>query len=82
MLDNLKGYEHFAKEAKAGDIIVTGKNFGSGSSRQQAVDCFVALGVFVCWLNLWSYLRKKRYQCRISYSHLYFRAIERATIRK
>ena len=43
--DNLKGYEHFAKEAKAGDIIVTGKNFGSGSSRQQAVDCFVALGV-------------------------------------
>ena len=44
-LDNLKGYEHFAKEAKAGDIILTGKNFGAGSSRQQAVDCFIALGI-------------------------------------
>jgi 3-isopropylmalate/(R)-2-methylmalate dehydratase large subunit len=42
---NLKGYENFAKEAKPGDIIVTGKNFGAGSSRQQAVDCFKALGV-------------------------------------
>lgn len=44
-LGNLKGYEHFAQEARAGDIIVTGKNFGSGSSRQQAVDCFRALGI-------------------------------------
>jgi len=43
--DNLSGYENFAKEAKKGDIIVTGKNFGAGSSRQQAVDCFVALGI-------------------------------------
>ncbi len=43
--DNLKGYEDFAKRARPGDLIVTGKNFGSGSSRQQAVDCFVALGV-------------------------------------
>ncbi len=43
--DNLKGYEHFAKEAKPGDIIVTGKNFGAGSSRQQAVDCFIALKI-------------------------------------
>ncbi len=43
--DNLKGYEDFAKRAKPGDIIVTGKNFGSGSSRQQAVDCFKALGI-------------------------------------
>ena len=25
--------------------MVAGKNFGSGSSRQQAVDCFVSLGV-------------------------------------
>ncbi len=25
--------------------MVCGKNFGSGSSRQQAVDCFVSLGV-------------------------------------
>ncbi|NOZ46494.1 MAG: 3-isopropylmalate dehydratase large subunit [Chlorobi bacterium] len=43
--DNLKGYEDFAKKAKPGDIIVTQKNFGSGSSRQQAVDCFKALGI-------------------------------------
>ena len=43
--DNLEGYKDFAQKAKAGDIIVTGKNFGSGSSRQQAVDCFVSLGV-------------------------------------
>ena len=45
--DNLKGYEDFAKKAKPEDIIITGKNFGSGSSRQQAVDCFKALGVTV-----------------------------------
>jgi 3-isopropylmalate/(R)-2-methylmalate dehydratase large subunit len=43
--DNLEGYEDFAKKAKKGDIVFTGKNFGSGSSRQQAVDCFKALGV-------------------------------------
>jgi 3-isopropylmalate dehydratase small subunit len=43
--DNLKGYEDFAKKAQPGDIIVTGKNFGAGSSRQQAVDCFQALGI-------------------------------------
>ena len=43
--DNLPGYENFAKNAREGDIVVTGKNFGSGSSRQQAVDCFVSLGI-------------------------------------
>ncbi len=43
--DNLRGYEDFAKKAMKGDIVVTGKNFGSGSSRQQAVDCFAALGI-------------------------------------
>ena len=42
---NLAGYEDFAKKVKPGDIVVTGKNFGSGSSRQQAVDCFISLGV-------------------------------------
>ena len=30
---------------KKGDIVVVGKNFGCGSSRQQAVDCFKSLGV-------------------------------------
>ncbi|MBU8892282.1 MAG: 3-isopropylmalate dehydratase large subunit [Bacteroidales bacterium] len=43
--DNLKGYEDFATKAKPDDIVVVQKNFGSGSSRQQAVDCFKALGV-------------------------------------
>jgi 3-isopropylmalate dehydratase small subunit len=42
---NLAGYEDFALKVKPGDIVITGKNFGSGSSRQQAVDCFIALGV-------------------------------------
>jgi 3-isopropylmalate/(R)-2-methylmalate dehydratase large subunit len=40
---NLKGRENYALQSEAGDIIITGKNFGSGSSRQQAVDCFKAL---------------------------------------
>ena len=43
--DNLKGYEDFAKRAKKGDIVFVGKNFGCGSSRQQAVDCFKSLGI-------------------------------------
>jgi 3-isopropylmalate dehydratase small subunit len=44
-LDNLKGWEDFAKKAQRGDILLAGKNFGAGSSRQQAVDCFRSLGV-------------------------------------
>ncbi|NLJ43481.1 MAG: 3-isopropylmalate dehydratase large subunit [Bacteroidales bacterium] len=43
--DNLEGNEDFARKASPGDIVVAGKNFGSGSSRQQAVDCFKSLGV-------------------------------------
>ncbi|MFH0867380.1 MAG: 3-isopropylmalate dehydratase [Bacteroidota bacterium] len=43
--DNLKCYEGFAKNAKPGEIIITAKNFGTGSSRQKAVDCFLSLGV-------------------------------------
>lgn len=43
--DNLKGYEDFARKVLRGDIIITGKNFGAGSSRQQAVDCFISLGI-------------------------------------
>jgi 3-isopropylmalate/(R)-2-methylmalate dehydratase large subunit len=42
---NLPGWEDFSKRARPGDIVVTGKNFGCGSSRQQAVDCFKGLGV-------------------------------------
>jgi 3-isopropylmalate/(R)-2-methylmalate dehydratase large subunit len=44
-LGNLAGFESFASEANQGDIIFAGKNFGAGSSRQQAVDCFKSLGV-------------------------------------
>ncbi|WP_262502915.1 LeuD/DmdB family oxidoreductase small subunit [Prolixibacter bellariivorans] len=42
---NLKGWEDFASKAQPGDMVITGKNFGAGSSRQQAVDCFKSLGV-------------------------------------
>ncbi|MFN2226703.1 MAG: 3-isopropylmalate dehydratase [Anaerolineae bacterium] len=44
-LDNLKGWETFSQQVQAGDVVMAGKNFGAGSSRQQAVDCFRALGV-------------------------------------
>jgi 3-isopropylmalate/(R)-2-methylmalate dehydratase small subunit len=44
-LDNLQGWEDFAQKAQPGDLLLAGKNFGAGSSRQQAVDCFRALGV-------------------------------------
>lgn len=44
-LDNLSGWEDFASKAKEGDILIAGENFGSGSSRQQAVDCFASLGI-------------------------------------
>ncbi|MCF2143996.1 MAG: 3-isopropylmalate dehydratase [Candidatus Heimdallarchaeota archaeon] len=35
----------FAKEVQKGDILITGQNFGSGSSREQAVTCLKAAGV-------------------------------------
>lgn len=44
-LGNLEGWKDFPKKARTGDIVIAGENFGSGSSRQQAVDCFRALGV-------------------------------------
>ncbi|MCD6218343.1 3-isopropylmalate dehydratase large subunit [bacterium] len=43
--DNLEGWKNFADKAKPGDIVITGSNFGAGSSRQQAVDCFRSLGI-------------------------------------
>ena len=41
---NLDGWEDYSSMSAAGDIVIAGKNFGAGSSRQQAVDCFKALG--------------------------------------
>jgi 3-isopropylmalate dehydratase small subunit len=42
---NLEGWTDFPQKAKAGDLLMVGQNFGSGSSRQQAVDCFKSLGI-------------------------------------
>ena len=42
---NLMGWENFSQRVHPGDIIIMGKNFGCGSSRQQAVDCFKSLGI-------------------------------------
>lgn len=36
---------NFAANVHPGDIIVAGKNFGNGSSREQAVTCLTAAGV-------------------------------------
>lgn len=44
-LGNLPGWEDFPSRVAPGDILIAGRNFGAGSSRQQAVDCFKALGV-------------------------------------
>jgi 3-isopropylmalate/(R)-2-methylmalate dehydratase small subunit len=39
---NLDGYRNFGKEDNTGKILVVGKNFGKGSTRQQAVTGFLA----------------------------------------
>lgn len=46
-LDNLEGWKDFAKriETEKWELLIVGKNFGAGSSRQQAVDCFKSLGI-------------------------------------
>jgi len=42
---NLQGWKDFSKKAQPGDLVIVGPNFGAGSSRQHAVDCFRALGI-------------------------------------
>ncbi len=42
---NLEGWTDFPERTQQGDILIVGQNFGAGSSRQQAVDCFIALGI-------------------------------------
>jgi 3-isopropylmalate/(R)-2-methylmalate dehydratase small subunit len=42
---NLEGWRDFPKKSNPGDILVVGRNFGAGSSRQQAVDCFSSLQI-------------------------------------
>ena len=44
---NLPGWENFPDLTSGNDFLIVGGNFGAGSSRQQAVDCFRALGVKV-----------------------------------
>ncbi len=38
-------YPEFLKTAKSGDIIVAGRNFGCGSSREQAATCLKYFGI-------------------------------------
>ncbi len=42
---NLEGWRDFPEKSSPGDILVVGRNFGAGSSRQQAVDCFSSLKI-------------------------------------
>ena len=42
---NLEGWKDFSKKARPGDILVAGRNFGAGSSRQHAVGCFISLKI-------------------------------------
>jgi 3-isopropylmalate/(R)-2-methylmalate dehydratase large subunit len=42
---NLEGWKDFPTKARPGDIVIVGSNFGCGSSRQHAVDCFKSIGV-------------------------------------
>jgi homoaconitate hydratase len=36
---------NFVKIAKAGDVVIAGRNFGTGSSREQAATCLIEFGI-------------------------------------
>jgi 3-isopropylmalate/(R)-2-methylmalate dehydratase large subunit len=40
-----EGLENFADQARPGDILIVGENFGKGNSSKHAVDCFKSLGI-------------------------------------
>ena len=44
-LGNLEGWKDFSRNARPGDILIPGRNFGAGSSRQHAVGCFISLRI-------------------------------------
>ncbi|MCS7233004.1 MAG: 3-isopropylmalate dehydratase small subunit [Synergistetes bacterium] len=44
-MEYVPGMEDFSKRVKPGDIVVAGRNFGSGSSREHAVLCLKYLGI-------------------------------------
>ncbi|MEA2105678.1 MAG: 3-isopropylmalate dehydratase [Bacteroidota bacterium] len=44
-LKGLENYENFTQQLVPGDILITGKNFGCGTFHQQAIDCFISLGI-------------------------------------
>lgn len=44
-LGNLEGWTDFPQKSRPGDLLIVGRNFGAGSSRQQAVDCFSSLQI-------------------------------------
>lgn len=42
---NLHGWKDFSIKVADRSILIVGENFGQGSSRQQAVDCFISVGI-------------------------------------
>jgi 3-isopropylmalate/(R)-2-methylmalate dehydratase small subunit len=44
-MEFVPGMENFVSEVRDGDIIVAGRNFGTGSSREHAVQCLIHSGI-------------------------------------